>query len=38
LLDVSRVAKLDWQASTGLEDGILRAYQAYLSQYKQEEE
>ena len=36
LLDVSRLAKLGWQASTGLEKGILLAYQAYLSQYKQE--
>src|SRR2546425_3778083 len=35
LLDVSRVAKLDWRARTSLEDGIKLAYQAYLSESKQ---
>ena len=29
LLDVSRLAKLGWRASTGLEEGIKLAYQAY---------
>jgi GDP-L-fucose synthase len=32
LLDVSRLAKLGWRASTRLEDGIKFAYQAYLSE------
>jgi GDP-L-fucose synthase len=32
LLDVSRLAKLGWRASTGLEDGIRLAYQAFLSE------
>ncbi|WP_141686654.1 NAD-dependent epimerase/dehydratase family protein, partial [Bradyrhizobium sp. LMTR 3] len=32
LLDVSRLAKLGWRASTKLEDGIRLAYQAYLSE------
>jgi GDP-L-fucose synthase len=32
LLDVSRLAKLGWCASTSLEDGIKLAYQAYLSE------
>ena len=32
LLDVSRLAKLGWRASTGLEDGIRLAYEAYLSE------
>jgi GDP-L-fucose synthase len=32
LLDVSRLAKLGWRASTGLEDGIRLAYQAYLDE------
>jgi GDP-L-fucose synthase len=35
LLDVSRLAKLGWRATTSLEDGIRRAYQAYLSEHKQ---
>src|SRR5690349_14804179 len=30
LLDVSRLARLGWRASTGLEEGIKLAYQAYL--------
>ncbi|WP_315747647.1 MULTISPECIES: GDP-L-fucose synthase [unclassified Bradyrhizobium] len=30
LLDVSRLTSLGWRASTALEDGIRRAYQAYL--------
>ena len=34
LLDVSRLAKLGWQARTSLEDGIKLAYQAYLSESK----
>src|SRR3954449_1431650 len=34
-LDVSRLAKLGWRASTTLEDGIRLAYQAYLSESKQ---
>jgi GDP-L-fucose synthase len=32
LLDVSRLAKLGWRASTKLEDGISLAYQAFLSE------
>ncbi|KJC56251.1 GDP-L-fucose synthase [Bradyrhizobium sp. LTSPM299] len=35
LLDVSRLAKLGWRATTSLKDGIKRAYQAYLSETKQ---
>ena len=35
LLDVSRLAKLGWRATTSLEDGIRLAYQAYLSETKQ---
>ncbi|OSJ37210.1 GDP-fucose synthetase, partial [Bradyrhizobium japonicum] len=31
LLDVSRLAKLGWRATTSLEDGVRRAYAAYLS-------
>jgi GDP-L-fucose synthase len=34
-LDVSRLAKLGWRATTSLEDGIKLAYQAYLSETKQ---
>ena len=32
LLDVSRLAKLGWRATTSLEDGIRLAYQAFLSE------
>jgi len=35
LLDTSRLAKLGWRATTSLEDGIRRAYQAFLSEHKQ---
>ncbi|WFU26540.1 GDP-L-fucose synthase [Bradyrhizobium sp. CB1717] len=31
LLDVSRLAKLGWRATTSLHDGLTRAYAAYLS-------
>ena len=35
LLDVSRLAKLGWRATTSLEEGIKLAYQAYLSETRQ---
>ena len=35
LLDVSRLAKLGWRATTSLQDGIRLAYQAFLSERKQ---
>jgi GDP-L-fucose synthase len=35
LLDVSRLAKLGWRATTSLEDGIKLAYRAYLSESQQ---
>ncbi|WP_315741898.1 MULTISPECIES: GDP-L-fucose synthase [unclassified Bradyrhizobium] len=35
LLDVSRLTSLGWRASTALEDGIRRAYQAYLRETRQ---
>ena len=35
LLDVSRLAKLGWRATTSLGDGIRLAYQAFLSERKQ---
>jgi GDP-L-fucose synthase len=35
LLDVSRLAKLGWRASTSLEAGLRLAYQAYLNEQKQ---
>jgi GDP-L-fucose synthase len=34
LLDVNRLAKLGWRASTPLEDGIKLAYQAFLKESK----
>jgi GDP-L-fucose synthase len=34
LLDVNRLAKLGWHASTSLEDGVRLAYEAYLSETK----
>ncbi len=33
LLDVSRINKMGWQASIGLEDGLTNAYQWYLEHY-----
>jgi GDP-L-fucose synthase len=35
LLDVGRLAKLGWRASTGLEQGLRLAYQAFLNEHKQ---
>jgi GDP-L-fucose synthase len=35
LLDVSKLAKLGWRATTSLQDGIRLAYQAFLSEQKQ---
>ncbi|HVX76387.1 MAG TPA: GDP-L-fucose synthase [Bradyrhizobium sp.] len=35
LLDISRLSKLGWRATTSLQDGIRLAYQAYLSEHKQ---
>jgi GDP-L-fucose synthase len=35
LLDVGRLARLGWRASTALKDGIKFAYQAYLSETRQ---
>jgi GDP-L-fucose synthase len=35
LLDVSRLAKLGWRATTSLQDGIRLAYQAYLDESRQ---
>src|SRR6202051_4881816 len=36
LLDVSRLAKLGWRATTSLEDGTRLAYRAYLAEHRQE--
>ena len=35
LLDVSRLAKLGWRASTSLREGLKLAYQAYLREHQQ---
>jgi GDP-L-fucose synthase len=35
LLDVSKLAKLGWRATTSLQDGIQLAYQAFLNEQKQ---
>ncbi|MGQ0684345.1 GDP-L-fucose synthase [Bradyrhizobium sp.] len=35
LLDVSRLAKLGWRATTSLHDGIRLAYRAFLDEHKQ---
>ena len=35
LLDVGRLAKLGWRATTSLEDGLKLAYQAYLNENRQ---
>jgi GDP-L-fucose synthase len=35
LLDVSRLDKLGWRAKTSLQDGIRRAYRAYLTETRQ---
>ncbi|WP_448030816.1 GDP-L-fucose synthase [Bradyrhizobium liaoningense] len=37
LLDISRLAKLGWRARTSLEDGIRRAYAAYLAESQAKE-
>lgn len=35
LLDVSRLTRLGWRATTSLQDGIRRAYQAFLNEQRQ---